>query len=300
MVRSTSFTGLLRLTRYQDFLSFVVVTTLLGAVISGVRFNTGNLPRLLLVLVANCLAVGFAFMINDIEDARDDALSPVKAIRNPVSAGLISPPFAYTASFGVALLAGLAYYFLGPLPFGLGLFCLALGGLYSWRKVRLKSIPVLDLISHCLMLAGLQLWSAYFAFAPLSLHLTGPWLGPFLLVVSVSIYGELFNELRDLECDRKAGITHTAALVGERVAHLLMYALLLLGGLALAHSLATGLIPSWVVVLSLGLGAILLVGPVLKLKSKRGLAITGSLQQPVLLLGILVLLIWMLGVSLGI
>ena len=78
--------GVLRLTRFQEYTSFVTVTTLLGAAVAHGSFGW----PLIRVLAANWLAVGFAFMINDVEDAPDDALSPAKAGRNPVSAGDLS------------------------------------------------------------------------------------------------------------------------------------------------------------------------------------------------------------------
>jgi hypothetical protein len=48
------------------------------------------------------------------------------------------------------------------------------------------------------MLAGLQFLTAYFTFEP-----SPPerWIPPFLFIVCISLYGELFNELRDLEED---------------------------------------------------------------------------------------------------
>src|SRR3990172_8147228 len=93
--------GVISLTRHKEYVIFVIVTTFLGARISGVAIDW----RLLLVLVANWLAVGFSFMINDVEDAPDDALNPAKVNRNPVSAGQLSVPVAYAASFVVAAMA---------------------------------------------------------------------------------------------------------------------------------------------------------------------------------------------------
>ena len=60
--------GTIRLSRYREFLWFVMITTLLGAVSSGGVLGI----RLIAVLVANWLAVAFMFMINDVEDAPDD------------------------------------------------------------------------------------------------------------------------------------------------------------------------------------------------------------------------------------
>lgn len=280
--------GVISLTRHKEYVIFVIVTTFLGARISGAEIDW----RLLLVLVANWLAVGFSFMINDVEDAPDDALNPAKVNRNPVSAGHISLPVAYAASFAVAILAGVAFFFLGPIPFWLGIACLAIGLVYSWRMVRLKSIPVIDLISHGLLLAGLQFLCAYFTFAPDG---GAEWIAPFIFVVSISLYGELFNEVRDLEGDLKAGVTHTAALVGERAAHVMMYALLAGGGVSFVYSIVTGLIPLWVLAVLLALGLIVLVRPALKMRRGSAMDLTGPLHVPIQIVGALTMIVWVLG-----
>ncbi len=280
--------GVVSLTRHKEYVIFVIVTTFLGARISGAEIDW----RLLLVLLANWLAVGFSFMINDVEDAPDDALNPAKVNRNPVSAGQVSLPVAYAASFSVAIAAGVAYFFLGPIPFWLGIACLAIGLVYSWRLVRLKSIPVVDLISHGLLLAGLQLLCAYYTFAP---NGGGEWIAPFIFVVSISLYGELFNEVRDLEGDLKAGVTHTAALVGERVAHMMMYALLVGAGVSFVYSIVAGLIPLWVLGVLIALSIVILARPILKMRRGSAMDLTGPLHVPAQIVGALTMIVWVVG-----
>jgi len=284
--------GIFALTRFKEYVIFVIVTTLMGAMIQETPIDW----RLSLVLVANWLAVGFAFMFNDIEDAADDALDPAKVNRNPVSAGQITPIRAYIVTFFVALAASVLYFLLGMIPFFLGMGCLFLGVLYSWKKIRLKSFPVLDLVSHVLMLAGLQLLCAYTIFSPI----TGTrWIAPFVVVVAVSMYGELYNEVRDLEGDRKAGINHTAALVGVRTAHILMVVVLIIAALAFMYTIIVGLIPWWLLIVLGVLGAILLARPLMK--AKRGTISESSrpFQDPVLLLGAVWLLVWLASRLLG-
>jgi 4-hydroxybenzoate polyprenyltransferase len=284
--------GFLALTRFKEYVIFVIVTTLMGAMIQETPVDW----RLSLVLVANWLAVGFAFMFNDIEDADDDAYDPAKVNRNPVSAGHISPFGAYLVTFCVALVAGGLYFYLGLIPFALGMTCLVLGVLYSWKKIRLKRYPVIDLVSHVLMLAGLQLLCAYTIFSPI----TGTrWIAPFIVVVSVSMYGELFNEVRDLEGDRKAGLKHTAAVVGERTAHILMVVVLIIAALAFIYTIIIGMIPVWLIVVLAVLSLILLARPIMK--AKRGTISESSrpFQDPVLLIGAVVLLVWLASRLLG-
>jgi len=267
--------GLARLARYREYLFFVIVTTSLGAMSANGFFGW----RLGVVLVANWLAVAFAFMFNDLEDAAEDALNPAKVNRNPVSCRVISPRAARIASAFVALLACLTYALLGFWPFVLGSVCILLGFTYSWRRIRLKTIPFLDMASHCLMLAGLQFLTAYFTFEPTPLE---RWLPPFLFIVAVSLYGELFNELRDMEEDVKAGITDTATLLGRRPAYWLMMSLLAVGVISALYTvLVEQLIPVWVLALMALFTAGLAVRPLLKVRqTQTNLELQQSFQKP--------------------
>ena len=244
--------GVWRLTRFGEYVSFVIITTLLGAAAGRGSFGW----PLAAVLAANWLAVGFAFMINDVEDAPDDALTPDKARRNPISAGDLSPRLGRILSGLVALLAALLYASLGPGPFIAGLASLVVAYLYSWRPVRLKAVPIADLVSHAVMLAGLQFMAAYLAFIG---DPTRRWIFPLSLVLAISLYGELFNELRDFEVDRMAGVTHTASLIGARAARRLMMAWLAIGILsAILTFIVVRLVPVWVLFLAVGLAGLLI------------------------------------------
>ena len=269
-------TGLVRLTRYKEYFFFVIVSTLLGAAAAHGFLGW----RLVGVLVANLLAVAFAFMINDVEDAPDDALDPAKARRNPVSAADLSARAGRLASFAVALAAALAYALLGLWPFITGLSCLVIAYLYSWRPVRLKSKPFVDLVSHCLMLAGLQFLAAYFTFEPAP---SSRWVYPFIFVMGVSMYGELVNELRDLDGDRKAGINHTANLIGQRAASWLMIGLLVIGiGSAVVSIVIVHLIPVWTILFWAVLAAILIIPKLAGLRQPSSLiARQESFHKPV-------------------
>lgn len=256
--------GTIRLTRYREYVAFVVVTTLLGTIAGSGYFGW----PLLGVLAANLLAVGFAFMINDVEDAADDALDSSKVQRNPVSSGALSRRLAYAAAGGVALASGGLYALLGRGPLIAGVACLALGFLYSWRPVRLKAIPFADLVSHALMLAGLQYVAAYATFE------TQPGLRFFLplsFAMLISAYGEMFNEVRDYEGDHRAGVRHTASVLGPRWARRLMVGFMMVAVAAgLAGLLALGLIPGWVLALMGGIAVLLAVRPLWR--SYRGRA----------------------------
>jgi 4-hydroxybenzoate polyprenyltransferase len=236
--------------------------------------------KLIGVLTANLLAVAFAFMINDVEDAPDDALDPAKVKRNPVSATDLSARTGRLTSFGVAIAAGLVYAALGIWPLVMGLSCLALAYLYSWRRIRLKSKPAADLISHGMMLAGLQYLSAYFSFEPSPFS---RWVYPFVFVVGISLYGGLINELRDLKGDREAGITHTANLIGQRAAFWLMIGLLSIGiGSGVLTIFIVHLIPVWTLLVWAALAGILVIPKLVRLRRHASrIAMQESFHKPI-------------------
>ncbi|MBI4062284.1 UbiA family prenyltransferase [Candidatus Gottesmanbacteria bacterium] len=280
--------GLIRLSRYRDYQENVVIATLLGLLFSGTDITSVSLLRFGVVLIANLLGVGFSYMINDIEDASDDALITARSSRNPISDGTLSPRIGYLASFFFAGLSAFFYFILGFLPFLLGISSLILGALYSWRAVRLKRIPVLDLISHGLMLGVLQLSCAFYVFVPFA-GFSVAWLLPAIFVLSISIHDELYNEIRDVEIDRKVGIIHTASIIGEKAASFIMNFFLLLAGLTIFYSIANRFIPWWFIVLLCG-SYILFLG----YRHSQGLKLRGELQKPLLQMGILSILVLIL------
>ena len=92
------------------------------------------------------LAVAYAFMLNDIEDAPDDVLDAARAPQNVIASGRLSARAAY---YGCALAAvgALACYAVGGgrvLLAGAG--TLALAHAYSWRPVRLKKWALVDVV----------------------------------------------------------------------------------------------------------------------------------------------------------
>ena len=287
MTLPSRLTATVALMRLREVVPFVLVTTLLGANTAGARPGL----RLVAVLLGNLLVVAFAFMFNDVADAPDDALTPAKAARNPISAGRLSPRAGYTGSAVVAVCGLAAYAVLGIWPLALGGLCVMLGLLYSWRRVRLKAIPVADLLSHVLMLAALQFLCAYTAFQSVG----RPWVAPCLLVIAISMYGQLFNQLRDLSGDRQAGVRHTAARIGPRATHLVMILLLLAALALLALSVWQGSIPLWTMGLAVGLSPVVLIAPVRRARlSRSAVGVHASLHEPVLLVFGIAMAAWLL------
>lgn len=267
--------GLIRLVRFKEYLFFVTITTLMGATAGYASFGW----RLVGILVANWLAVAFAFMINDVEDAPEDALNPAKVLRNPVSAEHISRRLALNATWVTGGLAAVAYALVGFWPFIIGLLTLVIGFLYSWRRLRLKNLPFIDMLSHCMMLAGFQYLAAYLAYQPAPFI---RWFFPMMMVVCISLYGELFNEMRDYEHDLKAGLKHTAALLGFKATYWLMMSSLVIGVISAAITFfVVKLVAGWVLILMAIFAILLLIAPLLKAWQQKGfLQLQESLQKP--------------------
>ncbi|MHB1355729.1 MAG: UbiA family prenyltransferase [Anaerolineae bacterium] len=281
--------AILALMRLREVVPFVLVTSLIGVNVGGAKL--GVQPWAVLgVVLANVLCVAFAFMINDVEDAPDDALTPVKAKRNPVSAGRLSPRAGYWASAVVALCALALYAALGTWPLVYGAVCVAIGFLYSWRRVRLKSVPIADLLSHGLMLAALQFLCAYTAFRPVG----GPWLAPCLFLFVISLYGQLFNQLRDLEGDVKAGLNHTAVRIGPRATFIVMIVLLVVGFTMLVVSVLQGSIPLWVIILTVSMCLVMLLILLRRARgTKTAVGVPATYNEPMVLIASLGMLVWL-------
>ena len=238
------FRGIMQLSRWKEQLPFVSLTLLGGLTafsLHGVMLDW----RLLAVAIANFLTVTFAFMINDIEDADDDAKNPVSARRNPITNRMLDKRTAWVACGVTVMVALLLYVQGGRLVVLVGGLNLLLSFLYSWKPVRLKSSSFgLDIVSHTLMLGGLLPLAGYFIYS------TEP-ANAILLMAAAAIlgstYGQIYNQVRDFESDKSAGIINLTIRLGKPTAMVLMYTA---AGLTFAAAGAAALqltFPSWTV-----------------------------------------------------
>ncbi|MFL5801296.1 MAG: UbiA family prenyltransferase [Roseiflexaceae bacterium] len=269
--------GLIKLARYREYVPFVFLTTLVGIKLADAPLDW----RLPVVLAGNFLTVCYAFMINDIEDAKLDALHPGKRLRNPISSGELRRLWAHTASGGAAILTLVFGLLLGGWALLLLAAGLVLGWAYSCQQLRLKALPVADLVSHTLMLAGIQFLVGYFTYASGSWSIW-PALAAFMLF---SAYGELYNELHDLDTDRAAGLRTTAVVLGPMLTPTLMY-VFLGGSIALVTlSIWNRLVPLGVIVLPVIvlLLVVVLRRPAHDARGQLSLDLSGSLQVPALI-----------------
>jgi 4-hydroxybenzoate polyprenyltransferase len=282
--------GLIRLTRWKEYVPFVIPLTVLGALLAARPNNILLDWRLLAVTAANILAVAYAFMINDIEDAPDDARDPERAARNPISMGEIGVRVGYAVCRMVAAATLILYAVGGVWALGIGVVTLLLSHLYSWRPVRLKAWPVTDIVSHSLMLSGLLLLAGYFTY-----H-TQP--GIVWLVAAsatlVSVYGQLYNQLRDYEMDKAAGLKNTAIILGENNTRRMMYLSIGLAAVCMLAAIVQGLFPLWLgLVLLVSIPISMLFRPRTDMRGGTAADVSGGLQIQGLLVANLIIGVWL-------
>ena len=236
----TKVKSIVLLTRWQEYVYFVVPLTLTGFLIT----NTPYASKLVAVLIGNLLTTAFAFIINDVEDAEDDKAIPAKLTRNPISSGELSRGFGYLVSVLVASGAFLAFYSIGGLTTLLGSFNILLAYIYSSKAVRLKKWPLVDIVSHAMMLGGLLILTSFYTFS----NNIGPAFSLVMGVFFISSYGQIYNQIRDFEADKKAGLKNTTILLGKNNSLHLARLFLVAGLLSLITALLLGVVPIWLVV----------------------------------------------------
>ena len=281
--------AILRLTRWREHVPFTIPVVVAGALMS-VRLNGAALDwRLLPVLVANILAMSFAFMVNDIEDAPDDARDLRKKNHNVISSGILSYTQGISLSITTFIVALGLYALGGWKTFGNGGLTLVLCYLYSASPFRLKARPIVDVISHATMLGGLLMLSGYL------IYHAYPHIG-WLMILCVTLgsaYGQFYNQLDDFSVDKQVGLKNTAMLLGKRTTLVLMYGSLTGAVAAFVISVLVGIFPSW-------LGAVALV-TIFSLSLFRwshdmrdtAARASGQMQVPVLLAANITVLMWL-------
>lgn len=213
--------GFYKLSRVKTIMEFYPFIIIFGFIGSKSFINISSITLSISILL---ILIG-AFIINDIEDAEDDAKDPKKVNRNPISAGILTKGEGYLF-FGIINLIALALLLLVSVDIWLiGVITALIGYLYSSKPLRLKSRPLVDLLSHGFFLAAAQV--LMFTFLPGSTRDLNAWY-MFLGLYLFSMGGDLYNELRDWEVDRKVGLKNTASFLGyhlSRIASYLFYGL---------------------------------------------------------------------------
>lgn len=284
--------AVLKLSRWHEFIPFTLPLTLLGGLMA-YRFTEGVKldERLVYVLIANFLAMAYAFMINDIEDAEDDLLNPDRGAKNAVSNGEISKSGAWLAAFACAGAALGLYALAGTRALMAGGLILVLSHLYSWKVVRLKALPVVDILSHVLMLSTLLMLAAYLIYTEV---FTDVW--PLLISITLfSAYGQLYNQLRDYEEDRAAGLKNTASILGQNLTRWASYLCFGIAMLCLFLTIANRTFPfELLVVVVASVPILLLVGKGQDFRGSQTTDMIANLQVQLLVFANLILICWLI------
>ncbi len=251
--------AIIKLTRWQEFVAFTTILTMLGG-LTAYQVHDSQLDwRLFVVWIANLMAMAYAFMVNDIEDAPDDARDPNRAHTNPVASLELAVPTAWAATLGFGFIAAVCYALAGPHTFVVGMITLVLAHLYSWKPVRLKAQPVVDILSHALMLSTLLYLAAFFAYET---DLSQLWM-IVIVTFAASANGQLYNQVRDFEADQAAGLHNTASILGKTLTDRLATATVITSAVCLVIAALQGIFPLW-------LGAVLLITTPIVLVVLRG------------------------------
>ena len=131
----------LRLLRVRQWVKNLFV--LAPLIFSAKFFNPQAVKNALLAFITFCMASSATYIVNDLRDIKKDRLHPIKRIKRPLAAGIISPTKAKILLYG--LYGILFFFFLWPstrsfmLPILIYLF---LNLAYSFK---LKHVPVLDI-----------------------------------------------------------------------------------------------------------------------------------------------------------
>ena len=287
--RDSKFVAVIRLSRWREHVPFTIPLTIFGGLLALEPEAAAADWRLFAVLAGNVLAMSFAFMLNNIEDARDDALDPQKKRQNVISSGLLSRREGIgltIIAFAIAL--GL-YMACGVLTLVIGGVTLALCYLYSAHPFRFKARPLTDVVSHALMLSGLLVAVGYFTYGAEPREV-------WLVIAAASLfsaYGQFYNQVVDYEVDKEAGLKNTAVLLGRGSTSILGHISIAVALLCMLAAILQGLFPVW-------LGTILIIGVITtvifpwEFDMRGNLASDGgNVQRPGLIVANLLALVWL-------
>jgi len=173
-------------------------------------FNT-LIYRALRFTVTIILYLAFTFSINNCFDIKCDAHKGVKVKRNPIAAGRITFREGLILSLCTASVGSvLSYLWFDENCFLIYLTMLLLSGAYSAPPLRLKSVPMMDLLSHSLFFGSLLYLYGLLSNGGINLQEAS-------LAASISLYSiilELRNHLEDYEADLNSETRTTVCYMG--------------------------------------------------------------------------------------
>lgn len=283
---------IIKLTRWRQHIPYTIPLVLVGGLMASSQSGISLDWRLFAILIANILAMSFAFMINDVIDSPDDARDPIKTKSNIISQGLLTIQEAYVLCAIIFITSAILFFMGGILSFLVGLGTLFLSLFYSMPPLRLKARPIVDVLAHVLMLSAFLLLSSYVAYdTQLS---AGFWV--ILAVTFASAYGQFYNQIDDFETDQQAGLNNTAMVLGKQNTVRLMQVSAILTVVCFGIAIGLRVFPLWLAwVLAITIFALGLFRWDIDMRGNQA-DTSGMVQRPVLITANIVVLIWLLEV----
>ena len=197
----------IRISNWRAYMSI----SFLGLLLSMTDINHSG-QYLINYLICLMLFLAFTFSINNCFDVKTDLLNDEKKKRNPIATEKISFNEGIIFSLLLALMGLItAFFWFSGKSFLTYFFLMFLGYAYSSPPFRLKSIPIIDIISHGLFFGVLLLIFGL-------LVNDGSPSNYIMLIISIflsSVILELRNHLEDIESDALSGIKTTVVWLGE-------------------------------------------------------------------------------------
>ena len=155
--------------------------------------------------------LAFTFSINNCFDIKCDSHKEAKIKRNPIAAGHITFREGLILSLCIAFMGlVLSYLWFDKNCFLIYFMMLLLSGAYSAPPLRLKSVPLLDLLSHSLFFGALLYLYGLLSNGGINLQAAS-------LAASISLYSiilELRNHLEDYDADLNSETRTTVCYMG--------------------------------------------------------------------------------------
>jgi len=208
------------LSRIRDYYHSVIFSTMGGMIVSGI-YTLFIIP----ILTANIFYMAFSFAFNDSQDYQEDSKDGTK--RNIVSKGKITKSKSLLVATFFLAISVILIIIAKPEFLLLYMPAIIFSFLYSWKMVRLKTKPVIDLFIHGFAFGGIFVLSGYFisnSFDKISISI-------FLAAFFASAAVEMLNEVRDFNSDKKNKFRTTAIVAGLENSRLIFFAFLFLSSI---------------------------------------------------------------------
>ncbi len=168
----------------------------------------------IIAIIANYLMSVSSFLYNDMEDREDDANTPTKKFINPFGYKIWSLKLGYILLAIIGIISIILSYIIGGFVLAfIAITNLLVGYLYSLKNLRLKSMPVFDVLSHSYLLGGATI--IYFIFLP------GAVIDYITITMTIALFiasfgSDFLHEYHDFDDDKNAGLNNSASYIGKK------------------------------------------------------------------------------------